>query len=760
MPTAPMSVTPAISTNTVYVLAALAILLSRPVTAFSADLPTIQATPNPAPVNGKDEAGTTTISWQSQSADAQVFLSACGGPEKLFSAGAKGERTAPWIRLGGVYEFRLYQGHDHSRPVSTVTVTGILVPDRSNRPVGLFASTERGYGALAFGLFLATIAIFARAFWPRRKAADGSRLPTTSIRDRLMVLGPPLIVLVIAGSVALINLWWLARFRGDFPMDIDESQFIVAGFDQASALQDRGLEGFWDEFQGERWHGPLQPLVTCLLTLALGRDIFLGFVVVQLFLVLLIFVTYGIGKHLGGPSVGVLSALVVGSAPGVLYASRVLFCTIPSSALLALATYSLLKSRKLDSLGWTVLFGLTVGLANLSRPLAIFLSPGLFVAALFQIVTVPQSRRRRVVHWLLSGMVAFIVSEIWYYNNFGYVWHYLTDYGFGRASLFEGEGTPPVIIGFLTYRIRTILNQGFQVPLALILAGLGITGLIMVVRRLYGEGGWRKLCRVITQSDFTVVAIITASIYSILSMSRNEGDGFMIFIVPTVIVMSVTLAWAARNFRLRGTTIGLLVLSAAFNTLLMADLSDSLSVRRTAMVPWVGYVFTVDGWGSVHSLAWQAGYQGPVTTIPPLYRQWCIVNDEILESIEKHAGGDLTDVYVIFCLRDPLLNFATLKTFNRIHFAGQAWMCVHDAPSDETLEAYRAILERYNAADRAYFVSAPPGLFEYGPIFNQGLAEKAAPSLGFKVVQVIPLPDGRNLRIWERKDKASFKKKP
>lgn len=79
----------------------------------------VVATLNPLPAS----IGSTTITWKTPGNSwAEVYVSQDNGPETLFVAGPTGFKIAPWIQAGHVYEFRLYEGREHSKLLGSVTV--------------------------------------------------------------------------------------------------------------------------------------------------------------------------------------------------------------------------------------------------------------------------------------------------------------------------------------------------------------------------------------------------------------------------------------------------------------------------------------------------------------------------------------------------------------------------------------------------------------------------------------------------------------
>jgi hypothetical protein len=75
---------------------------------------------------------------------AQIFVSANGGPEKLFACNRSFKAAkAPWIKKGRIYEFRLYETESCDTPpnepyVASVSVTGVQAsPTAPQRNIGM-----------------------------------------------------------------------------------------------------------------------------------------------------------------------------------------------------------------------------------------------------------------------------------------------------------------------------------------------------------------------------------------------------------------------------------------------------------------------------------------------------------------------------------------------------------------------------------------------------------------------------------------------
>lgn len=84
-------------------------------------------------------------------------------------------------------------------------------------------------------------------------------------------------------------------------------------------------------------------------------------------------------------------------------------------------------------------------------------------------------------------------------------------------------------------------------------------------------------------------------------------------------------------------------------------------------------------------------------------------------------------------------------------YGGEASVQELSAPQTDSMDAYRKVLEQYAQGNDVYFVCSEPPRNERQPRFNQTLAERAAAAAGFNMIREFPLPDGRKVRLWERK---------
>ncbi|MFC1666684.1 ArnT family glycosyltransferase [Candidatus Omnitrophota bacterium] len=137
-----------------------------------------------------------------------------------------------------------------------------------------------------------------------------------------------------------------------------------------------------------------------------------------LYLFILMFSVYGIGKNLYDSKVGVLSAFVVSMFPGIFAFSRVAFLELPLTAMVTLSIFLLLSTEHFRKRWLSFLFGLSIGLGMLTKWSFVVYVIGVLVYYVFiSIKDNPEDRKKFLLNISLALFIAFIVSAPWYIAN-------------------------------------------------------------------------------------------------------------------------------------------------------------------------------------------------------------------------------------------------------------------------------------------------------------------------------------------------------
>jgi hypothetical protein len=724
--------------------------------------PFIEASPCPVPFG--PGLGTTVIRWDSSFPSSEVTVKASGREQRL-STLPSGQQKIDWINIDTVYEFRLYRGLGRKDLVATVDVTRKFEPDdeeSENLPVPISTPVSKIRTAELFVAFeLLALGMIGLCAWRERSGRAAQWLY-------------PAGVVMLAGVLGAVNLAWLEHFRRGMPIDIDESQFYVDAIDQAGALRHGEYDNFIELFEHADWHSPLLPLSLALCQAPLGDDPFLGYAVLQAYYIILLLATYGIARRFTTPPAALLATMVLASSPGIIYYCRTFFVELPTAALFTAAIYAMLCSEQGRRLKWALAMGVAVGLTNLMRPVCLALVPGFFVALGLQCILSPGDRRRRIIHIAVACLVGILTTGLWYFyfhdprhpfksSNLADALDYLTSYGYGQNTTFYNDGGVSLNrpLAVLTYRLRVIVNQGFFLPLATVLSLLAIVGLnARYVRR---SGPWmsKERLRSAMGSNVATLGMLTAYVYAMLTSSLNEGDGFMLVVLPVFAVAPIAVFYGTAGRWPQSVAAAGLVLLGIWHVAMQADCSKYLVSEKSVTLPEIGTLRISSGSGRVHESCRYVGFTGPPTLLPAEYRQWMQLNNQVLDHIRSQTK--LKHAQVVVGLRDPVFNFSTLDLASRTDFKSRMDTVVfklddklaigHQATVKDHCDLIRAHLTNrsFAHADRIYLVFGEQTPFELQPAVNQVMSAEAAKQMGFMLGETLLMPDGRHLSIWERR---------
>jgi Dolichyl-phosphate-mannose-protein mannosyltransferase len=551
-------------------------------------------------------------------------------------------------------------------------------------------------------------------------------------------------------SLAAVHLWWLDRFRRGFPLDIDESGYLWFSFVQHEALREDGPLGLFREFQGEGWVGPLLPSITAFLELPGGsRQIVPSIAVQLLFLAVLVLASYGIGSRLLDRRAGLLTAVVVATTPAILDFVRTYHLVIPSAAMYSLATYALLASDRLRRRSWAVGWGVALGLTLLSRSMIVAFLPALVLAAVWVLV-VDRADVRRIGNLVLGLAALTGTTLLWYATSWRPIFDYLTSFGYGAESPGHA-GRTPFSIGFWTDELVGTVDLSLYLPLAAVILAVlalgAIGGLLRLVRSPSTAAALRAWSARAARSDAIVPGFVVAEGYLALTSSSNDGTGFVVPLLPSLIALVVVVALRLPWRRVRVGLVAALSVVAVFNVVMKADVVTPVSEARTVDVPLFGRATLTNGRGFFHQhLVNDACYElGPPTRwLPDSERGWLVAFREAVSPLAGVRRSD-REPRMYLALSEPVLNTSAVRLAAiRDGHQGGVFEKV-DTGGDDTVDAYRRLLA---AAMPDLLVTASREGCHFGPPITQRLVEGAAVSLGYRPVRRLPLPDGRQLRVW------------
>ncbi len=572
---------------------------------------------------------------------------------------------------------------------------------------------------------------------------------------------PPVAILASAMVVlVVVHLLWIERFRRGLPIDIDEAGYLGFALDDLRAFTRGGLGGLHDAVVAQRQFGPLVPLTAAPLLGMFGETPQVGMAVQSGFLAVLAFASYGLGARLAGRGAGVLSALVVLLAPGVFDFSRTFHFVVATTAMLALTVWALVESDQLERRGFVAAAGAAGGLLLLSRTYSVVFVPGIGIAALVLVCSRPRGRRvRAALNVGIAGVVAVVVAGWWYIPNVSTVWRYLTDYGYGaRSKQYVHTTSSPLHVRFWTFRLTQLISDGLYLIPFLVLVGAIAAWVVMRVRsrrdRDTAPSDRTRMDRVLEMGAMPAgsITIVLVATYLVMTSSSNAGTGFMVPLVPLVVVLG---AAAIMKLPSPGRAVLVAVLACALLVIAVGKttVTGQVAQARCVTIPLLDCVSLTDGRGHIQRVVTAEGLHmrdpDAARRGPP--GAWVRVARRAAEALHEAAGPSGLPPVVFFASRDPLFNTNTVGLDWR-ELYGEL-LPVGQLRPDDGGDSIRNYLRKL--ADPAYgqptfLFAADRGPYEFPPKVTQPRAERAAGCLGFHLQRTFRLPDGRGARLYQR----------
>jgi type IV secretory pathway protease TraF len=455
---------------------------------------------------------------------------------------------------------------------------------------------------------------------------------------------------------------------------------------------------------------------------------------------------YGIGERLAGPRLGALAGLLAMTAPGMLAFAHVYVFALPAAALLACAVYALLRSEGLRRRRWALACGVALGLMLLARTMAVAFVPGVLAAAGLALVAGQHDRRelaRGFANLGLLVLAAVAVAAVWYWHNLQPVLDYLTDFGYGAKS--AEFGPERSVLSWA--RWSGVAERIAGIDLLLPLAALTLTGLVAAavaaLRRVTAAGERRAALWELARTDAASVAVVVACGYAALTSSANVGFGFTLPLSALLLPLATI---ALRRFQAALVpAIAALALIVVVNLAASSALWSDLSQDRQLSLPGLSRLSWLDGvpfaLGDI-----RAQVPGPETRFAERDRGWLEADARLAALLLAQEG----DPVVAFASRSRILNTNTVGLAAVLQAHQGIPMAQLVADDGDSVAAYVRRLSdpQYGLPGLLVTMSSEAG--DYRPHVTQARAEAAARRLGFRLVQTMTLPDGRQAHVWSR----------
>lgn len=556
-----------------------------------------------------------------------------------------------------------------------------------------------------------------------------------------------LVVIFLMLLFLAFNFVWLWHFRHGQPLDIDEAGYISVALANYRSLLHGGLTGYIQSLFGPGIEAPVTGAAAALVFTVTGPHVLAAYAVPMLSGALCIAGTYAMARTLGMGRMALLPTLLVATCPLVINYSRDFQFAMTTTSVTTAALACLLRSRRLRRPGWSLLFGLFLGLIPLSRTMALAFLPALVVGVFVYVYFGERADRGRRSLWLAASLlVAAFVALSWFFPNAAGVFSYLMGYGYGGHAAEYSGGESRTGFVPLIFTLSQLANYICVPQFCVLLAGL-LAGVVLFIAAVLRLGLRRAILAVLRHPACPLLAFI-AGVVLALSSTANRGSGFIAPAVPAMLTLACLALQALSRARLYRRGLALLLVAVAIVSAVPTCGLPPFDEPVSMNMPIFGSVRLDTGDGSLRIYEVAAGYSTgnwawPVS--PAMGRAFGASNREIALAL---SGKN-----VAFGVRHVLLNVNTVMLEQRLLgvklTSGVAQ--IDPVATGSTSGGVAYWLTKGGAGHACLLVLSDQAAHQFNPVIQPATVQAGAVQAGFvRSGTVWPLPDGEQFTLWRR----------
>lgn len=250
-----------------------------------------------------------------------------------------------------------------------------------------------------------------------------------------------------------------------------------------------------------------------------------------LYLAVVVFSVYGIGRRLFDVRVGLLAALLIGLNPEMIRLSRIYWPELAAAAVASLTVYLLIRSDFLQRRGFVALAGVVLGVGMMQRPIfpLVFLAGPLAFVFIGSLIagakaggeTISQRLLRRFLPGLLLFSLPVLVIDAPFYVKYSQqMMNYIL--GFQESGTFAPVENSTSLQSLLWYAVNLYASVSWVFHL-LFLAGIVVYTAALIRRR-------------VAASSAIVLAWVVVP-YLALSLTASKGFSYISALYPALALL-------------------------------------------------------------------------------------------------------------------------------------------------------------------------------------------------------------------------------
>jgi hypothetical protein len=581
------------------------------------------------------------------------------------------------------------------------------------------------------------------------------------------VRGGALLALLLAVSLTA-NILWVVRWRHGLPLDINEAGYLQRAVSDGTAISSGGLTGLWQALHTSDAQAPLVPALAGLVRALTGAGPTGLTLTQQLFLVVLGISTYSLARRLTSRRWALLAAGLVAVIPGIVEAGRTFDFALPATAMVTAVLATQLWAGDFSSSRRSLMWGIMLGLAALTRSMLLGLLPALVLAAALRLLA-GDRRGRRLAH-LAAGLAAGAgVAAIWLSAAWNSVVAYVLSYAYGSNASASGQVSPLLSWSRWTSRLVTMAQADLYLPLTLALGLCLLAGAITAAWRwsrrstasVRPHPRLSRRAAAAAAGDAATVVIFLAWGYLALSSTDDAGSELVMPLLPALVVLAVICAsrvpWPAAP-RLAVCCLLAGALACADQAALLPGAPSDFSYVSLGRFS----IALVDGRGTLLSYADYFEDGGCPTVAPcglvtrggtrlPALRAWMEPAQRMATILESDAAANDRSPVVFFAVQDPFFNVNTVGLDYQLEYGRLLPTGLLRPPGQAGMSLVQQLEDPQLGEPNLVILGTPPKLpaaRAFSPLSTDVAALAAVRADGFSYDGAITLPDGRVMQVW------------
>lgn len=390
-----------------------------------------------------------------------------------------------------------------------------------------------------------------------------------------------LITLAVYSLLLMAILYIRIHGRSVYIPSWDGSHHLQMGFSYYEAIKNLDWREMYKLYAfSEQLYPPMYHILIAVSYLIFGVSGNNGLHVNVLFIPVLIFSTYLLGKTVFDKKIGLISALLVPILPMFLRLEEVAYIDYMNISLFIFSFYIMFKTNYFRDVKYSLIFGVLLFINLLTKwPIIIPSLP--FFIYLVKGLVIKKEDRKRILLNLLLIFSFLLLSLTWYYSNYTYMIKVL-DFYWNPDGFAQKIWSRPAL-----FSLENILLYIYPY-------GTGAKGFGIIPLGIFFAALFLKTKNKLGTKNFYILASILVT-YLVLTYLNDKADKYTGYIYPLIVIYTVGKTINSKNKLLGNVLICVFCVAITLNMMKAYLIDQRYGIRNTSKIALLpGYESSID----------------------------------------------------------------------------------------------------------------------------------------------------------------------